>query len=92
MTLQVVSETAAHRHTGVGDSGLCMLKNTQPQEPAYVRAGPLHMNTVGSMCAEDGRKFMFMSSVCTNSRHACSSERVQGMLGCARVVRGLLES
>lgn len=31
---------------------------------------------------------MFMSSVCANSRHVCSSECVQRMLGCARIVRG----
>lgn len=31
---------------------------------------------------------MFTSSVCANSRHACSSEHVQGMLGCAKIVRG----
>lgn len=74
-----------------GRSGLHMLKNTKPQGPAYV-LGCLHMDTVGSMHAEDGRKFKFMSSVCTSRKHAYSSGRVQGMLGCAKVVRGLLES
>ena len=91
MTLRVVSEIAVHRHAGVGGSGLRMLKNTQPQEPAYV-LGCLHMNTVGSMCAEDGRKFTFTSSVGTSRRHVYLSGRVLGRLGCARVVRGLLES